>query len=211
MKAKLSKCPRYLHASGRGLRIEAASSAANCSRVVSECPILPATGNLSRLRVNGHHAATRERTNVWPSMLVKRQVPRGDGAAPVAKHLAERSGPLAPIGQIRGVRIIRPTFGPMHLNLGIGILDLAHHVRAAIIAMPRNRIDILPKLPIPQRAYGSPPQIVVMVQHPNLYWHPIALQKWAQMVADEFNLVFLRPDARRHLAILIRVNFILRG
>src|SRR5580698_818965 len=99
----------------------------------------------------------------------------------------------------------------MHLRVRINIVDLTYHFGSAIVAVPGNCIGVLTKFCVLQCAYGTTPQIVVMVQHPDLSWYPAALQERAKVFAYKFNLGFLWPDASWHSAILIGIHFILRS
>src|ERR1700691_403401 len=99
----------------------------------------------------------------------------------------------------------------MHLGFGIDIMDLTHHFGITDVAVPSHRIGVLTKFRVLQCAYGTTPQIVVMVQHPDLSWYAAALQKRPQVFAYKFNLGFLRPDASWHPAILVSIYFVLRG
>ncbi len=49
-----------------------------------------------------------------------------------------------------------------------------------------------------------------MVENPNLCSKAVLLEQRAE-VMYEFNLILLRPNARRHSTVLIRIHFILRS
>src|SRR5205807_7791682 len=111
--------------------------------------------------------------------------------------LLKVSRPLAPVREITGIGIVRTAFGPMHLGFGVSVVDLAYHVRSAVIAVPCNRIGVLAELGVGQRANCASPQVVVVIQDPDLGWHATAFQERAEMVAHKLNLIFLGPDAGR--------------
>ena len=53
------------------------------------------------------------------------------------------------------------------------------------------------------------PQVVVMVENPDLCGQAILLKRRAQVIPDESDLIFLRPRAGRHSCILVGVHFVL--
>src|ERR1700680_3152207 len=112
---------------------------------MSEGPVLSGTGDFFGLRIDGYYAATGEGPEVWPAAFIERQVPCGDGAAPVVEDVAEDSAPLAPIGEIAGIGVVRATFRPMHLCFRIGVVDFTHHVGSAVVAVPGNRVHVFAK------------------------------------------------------------------
>src|ERR1700723_2056074 len=157
-----------LQVDGCALRIEAAGAAADGARVVSKGPVLSAASDLCGLRVDRHHAAAREWPNVRASSLIESEVPCSNGAAPVAEYSAESSAPLAPISQIPRICIVRTAFRPVHLSLRLSILDLCHHLGSAVVAVPGNGIGVAAELCVGQHADRAAPQIIVMVQQPDL-------------------------------------------
>src|SRR5580692_8653118 len=134
---------------------------------MSKRPVLSATGDFLGLRIDGYHPAAGKRSDVWAAMLIEREVPCGEGAAPVVEGVTEGSTPLTPIGQITGICVVRATFRPMHLRFRIGVVDLTHHVGPAIVAVPGNRVHVFAKLVVLQGVQNAPPQIVVMIQNPD--------------------------------------------
>src|SRR5271169_53325 len=109
-------------------------------------PVLSTAHDLVGLRVNGHHAAARKRSDVRAATFIESQIPRCDRAAPIAQYVTEDSGPLAQIRQITRIGIVWAAFSPMHLDFRIGLLDSTHHVWSPIVAMPSNRIGIFTQL-----------------------------------------------------------------
>src|SRR5208337_65825 len=99
-------------------------------------PEVAAASNLLGLRVDGNSTATVEGTDVGSALLIQRQVPTDDRAAPVAKDAGEGLAPVAPIRQVVFRRQVRTAFCPEHFRIGMRLVDLAHHLRGADVSVP---------------------------------------------------------------------------
>src|SRR4029077_7296662 len=116
-----------------------------------------AARHLLRLRVDRHHTATRERSNVWPALLVQSKIPSRDGLPPIAKDFCEC---LRPIGPVRGIvwsGIVRAAFGPIDLRIGISVVELAHLIRRSDIPMKGDCVTELVHSGIIELCHGPSP------------------------------------------------------
>src|ERR1019366_7835161 len=106
----------------RALGIEAARAPANDAGKTRERPVLSASCEFPSLGVNRHQTATRKGPNVRPAELVQRQIPAGNRPAPVAQRRGKSLSPLCPVRYIVGARVVRPSFGPIHLHVGMSFM-----------------------------------------------------------------------------------------
>src|SRR6516165_159752 len=90
------------------LGVEVSSAAPHESGIVRKGPILAAVGDRLALRIDGYYTATRKWTDVRLAMFIQRQVPPGNGAAPVSQNAGKGRAPLRPVGGIVGIGVVRP-------------------------------------------------------------------------------------------------------
>ena len=160
---------------------------------MSKGPVLPAAADFFRLRIHGHQPSAREGTDIRTTFFVQRQIPSRDTTAPVAQHLRVGSSPLDPVARVIGSRVVRTALRPVKLHLGKCLANPAHHLRCPHISVKRNRIAELAEIRILQFIDCPAPQVVVVIQNPDLRCHPALLQRGTEVVLHECDFVFLRP------------------
>src|SRR5579864_8116667 len=94
-------------------RLKPPCPASNISRKVRKRPVLAATCDLLRLRMDRDHPAARERSNVRPALLVQSKIPPCDALSPVARDLRETVRPPRPVGQVIGLSVVWTALGPI--------------------------------------------------------------------------------------------------
>ncbi len=129
--------------------------------------------------------------------MIERKVPRSDAAAPVAQIAGERLGPLRPVGRIVLVGHVRTTFGPVAVDFRVRVVHGRHLVSVADIAMPGDCRAVLAHFGIFQGRDGAAPEIVVVVDHPDLRVHLGVAQSGTKMPLHEVDFVFLRATSKR--------------
>src|SRR5882762_775754 len=134
---------------------------------MSEGPILAAMRTFMGLGVNRHYTAALEGTNVRHSLFIQHQIPSNNAPRPVPQYFAERVRPFGPIRLVIGTGVIRPTFCPVSVLRGEGLMDSRHGVRSAGIAVPCNPIHVFADFRIAQFIDSSAPKIVIVVEYPN--------------------------------------------
>src|SRR4029077_14232286 len=90
-------------------------------------------------------------------------------------------------------------------------VDSARHFRRTYIGVPRDRIAVLAQTGIIELADGTAPEIVVVVEDPDLCGNRVLLKQRSQMILHETDFVLLRQGAGRHSTVLIGIYFVLHG
>src|SRR5262249_26484497 len=90
------------------------------------------------------------------------------------------------------------------------VVYLAHHLRAADVTVPCDGLTVLTHFIVLQFASSPSPQIVVVIQNPDLRRQSVLLEQGAKC-PNELHLIFLSPDTGGHSAVLVGVYFVLRG
>src|ERR1039458_8083838 len=125
--------------------------------------------------------------------------PRGSASRRKRRPSASTTNPPSP----------RTAFRPIKLRVGMSVVHLVHHLRRSDISVKCDRVAVFAHAPFIEFADRPSPQVVVMVEYPDLRGEATLLKRGAKVVLDESNLVFLRPGARGHTAILVGIDFIL--
>src|SRR5213593_3829229 len=99
--------------------------------------------------------------------------------------------------------VIGAALGEVHLRFGMYSMDLAHHDRLANVSVPRDGIGVAAEIGIVEFGDDPAPINIIVVENPNLRWRVRLFEQRPEMLADEFGLALLRPDARGHLAVLV--------
>ena len=176
-----------------------------------EGPILTAAGNFVARIVNGDNAPAGEGPKIRVPLFIEGQVPGGDGPRPVVEDAVEGLRPLGKVGQVVGRGKVRAAFGPIGVFRGKRIVHAGHRRGFTDVAVPCNAVDVFIRFRYAQLADGSAPQIVVVVQHPNLCGRASLAQRRAKEVLHKRDFILLRPFTCGHSAILLGVDFVLHG
>ena len=75
--------------------------------------------------------------------------------------------------------------------------------------MKCDRIAVFAKTFVVEFADRPPPQVVVVIENPDLCANTILLKRWAQVVFNESDFVLLAKQARRHSAVLVSIHLVL--
>src|SRR5580704_12828808 len=90
-------------------------------------------------------------------------------------------------------------------------MNASHRIRRSNISMPSYAIDIYSDLRITQLVDNTAPQIVVMIEDPDLGIQRCPFQSGPQVKRYENRLVLLRPHRRGKVAILVGIDLIVDG
>src|SRR5580692_12171718 len=103
---------------------------------MSEGPVLAAASDFLRPRVDRDKSTARKRADVGTTLLVEREIPTRNRLTPVAESPGKGVPPFGPIGGVVRPRVIWAALRPMHLSIGVSVVDLGSHARAADISVP---------------------------------------------------------------------------
>src|SRR5262249_28452033 len=138
------------------------------------------------------------------------QIPAYDTTEPVPKNSRKCPAPMRPVGRITRIINVRSTLGPEHLGLGMGTPYPLHPLRLSKISVPGDRLAVPADLVIIQLADSATPKVIVVINQPDLRLESGLFDGGTQVLPHELNFNFLGQEARRHSAVLIGVNFVLR-
>src|SRR6202043_591714 len=79
------------------------------------------------------------------------------------------------------------------------------------VAVPGNCVRVLAQTRRFQFAHGAAPQVVIVVDDPDLCFYSGAFKRRTELSANEIGFVFLGPTASRHAAVLVGIDFVLNG
>ena len=135
----------------------------------------------------------------WPgpmlgfTFFVQRKVPTHNRASPILQHAGEGRCPFTPIGLEVRAGNDRAAFGPLRMLIGKGVVYTGHGVDGTVVCMPCDAVHISVDLWVAELIKHASPQIVVVIEYPDLGVERSALQGGAQMVRHEPLFVFLSP------------------
>src|ERR1700752_3336956 len=102
--------------------------------------------------------------------------------------------PLCPIGLVVWVVDVWSTFCPIAVLGWEGFMNPSDGIRVAGISMPGNSIDKLVHGRVAELIDGSSPEVVIVIENPNLRAERSAFQSGTEVSFDEFHLVLLPPQ-----------------
>src|SRR5258708_6731118 len=175
------------------LRSNAASATADKTGVVIERPILPAVRNFPALRVDSQHAATGERSDIGMPGFIEGEIPRSNRAAPISQDAGKGCAPLRPVLGVIRIGVIGAAFGPVHFDVGIGGVNSIYPLRLAYITVPCDGIAVPADIGRFQFAHGPAPQVVNVINQPNLRLYSAALKAWTECRADAIARILHPP------------------
>src|SRR5215469_4876906 len=156
--------------------------------------ILAAVGDFPCLGMDGHEAAAMKWTDIRAPALIEREVPRGNRTAAMAQDIGKRSTPKHPVGGVARFGVVGTAFGPIHFDIGICLLHAIDPLRLADISVPGDGIRILAHIRRLELAHGAPPQVVVVVDEPDLRLDALALEGRPQIPAAKCTPACAHPD-----------------
>src|SRR5882757_7689391 len=141
-------------------------SAPKRARIVSKRPILSASFDFAGAGMDRDQTTAGERTDVRFTVFIQGQIPSNDAPHPVSQDSGVCLAPLGPIHQIARISNVRPTFGPIHLSLGMRGRYFLYPFGLPNVSVPRNRFGVLAHFLLIQFTNGSAPEVIVVINKP---------------------------------------------
>src|SRR5581483_170094 len=104
---------------------------------------------------------------------------------------------------------VRTAFRPVGVLRRKALMHARHGFGLTRVTVPSHSVDKLKDLGVAHHVLGTSPEIVVVIQKPDLRVEIGAAQSRAEKLLDKARLILLAPQSGWHFSVLISVNFVL--
>src|SRR5581483_10743405 len=118
-----------------------------------------------------HETAAGKRSYIWLANFIEREIPCRDRATRVTQDFSESFAPLRPVGRVIRPGVIGTALGPVHFDIWIGTLHAIDPFNLADVSVPGDGVRIFVNAWSFEFTNCPSPQVVVVVDDPNLRLH----------------------------------------